>query len=148
MAQEEARGDYLGCLAGNLRAAARLATRRYDTALREHGLRITQVAILAQVQRRAPVSVTRLAAELASERSVVARDVAVLERDGLVRVGVDPDDQRARAITLTRLGAKRLGAAAPAWRQAQRDMRGALGSGLATELLDVTRRVVAALEIS
>src|SRR5438477_10738114 len=36
--------DYASCLAGNLRAAARMITREYDTALRPHDLRITQVA--------------------------------------------------------------------------------------------------------
>lgn len=140
------REDFVGCLTGNLRAAARLATRRYDAALREHGLRITQIAILAQVQRHAPVSMTRLAAELASERSVIARDAAILERDGLVAIAIDPTDQRARAITLTSDGVERLRAAVPAWRQAQRDMRRALGVGLAAQLLDVTVKVVAALD--
>ena len=75
-------------------SVARVATRRYDAALRDHGLRITQVAIMAQVRTLQPVSVSRLAAELSCERSVVARDVAVLERDGLVRVDGDADDRR------------------------------------------------------
>ena len=138
--------DFVDCLVGNLRAAARVATRRYDAALRDHGLRITQIAIMAQVRMLQPVTVTRLAAELSCERSVVARDVAVLERDGLVRIDVDADDRRARAITLTGVGAQRLRSAAPAWRQAQHDMRDALGPELADQLLGVTRRLVAVLD--
>ena len=81
---------------GNLRAASRLATRRYDAELRESGLRITQVAILAQVRRHDVLSISELAAELSSERSVIARDVAVLERDGLLSVAIDPQDRRVR----------------------------------------------------
>jgi MarR family transcriptional regulator, organic hydroperoxide resistance regulator len=146
MSTKDSAEDFVGCLTGNLRAAARLATRRYDAALREHGLRITQIAIMAQVQRHGPVSMTHLGLALASERSVIARDVAILERDGLLNVAVDPDDQRARAITLTKDGNKRLRAAAPAWRRAQHDMRRALGPALAAQLLDVTRNVVTALE--
>jgi DNA-binding MarR family transcriptional regulator len=146
MAATDSAEDFVGCLAGNLRAAARLATRRYDAALRKHGLRITQIAIMAQVQRHGPISMTQLGLALASERSVIARDVAILERDGMLNVTVDPDDQRARAITLTKDGTKRLRAAAPAWRRAQSDMRRALGPALAAQLLAVTLDVVVALE--
>jgi DNA-binding MarR family transcriptional regulator len=138
--------DFVGCLAGNLRAASRLATRRYDVELREHGVRITQVAILASVKRRNSLSISELAGELSSERSVVARDVAVLERDGLLNVGIDRNDRRARTITLTKTGRARLRAAGPAWRRAQEEMRSALGEALADDVLQMTRAVVAALE--
>jgi DNA-binding MarR family transcriptional regulator len=137
--------NFVGCLAGNLRAAARLATRRYDAELRATGLRITQVAILAQVKRHQSLSLSELAAELSSERSVVARDVAILERDDLVTVGIDPDDRRARSVSLTKAGRAKLHAAAPAWRRAQSDMRAALGHPLADDVLRVSRGVVSSL---
>ena len=138
--------DFAGCLAGNLRAASRLATRRYDAELRESGLRITQVAILAQVRRHDVVSISELAAELSSERSVIARDVAVLERDGLLSVAIDPKDRRVRNVTLTKVGRARLRSVGPAWRRAQQQMRAALGEALADDLLGTSRAVVAALE--
>jgi DNA-binding MarR family transcriptional regulator len=141
-------GDFVGCLAGNLRAASRLATRRYDAELRETGLRITQVAILAQVRRQGALSISELAAELSSERSVIARDVAVLERDGLLTVTIDPKDRRVRNVALTKVGRARLRSAGPAWRRAQQQMREALGPALADDVLDTTRAVVAALENS
>ena len=137
--------DFVGCLAGNLRAASRLATRRYDAELRETGLRITQVAILAQL-RSDTLSIGRLAAELSSERSVIARDVAVLERDGLLSVAVDPTDRRVRNVALTKVGRARLRSAGPAWRRAQQQMREALGQALADDMLGMSRAVVAALE--
>ena len=138
--------DFVGCLAGNLRAASRLATRRYDASLRENGLRITQVAILAQVRRQDALSISELAAELSSERSVIARDVAVLQRDGLLSVAIDQNDRRARTVSLTKVGRARLRSAGPAWRSAQQQMREALGEALADDVLGVTRAVVAALE--
>ena len=137
--------DFIGCLAGNLRAASRLATRRYDAELREHGLRITQVAILAEVRRRDALSISQLAAALATERSVIARDVAVLERDGLLSVGIDTEDRRARTVALTKVGRARLRSASPAWRRAQQQMRETLGPALADDVLGTTRAVVAAL---
>lgn len=138
--------DFVGCLAGNLRAAARLATRRYDAELRGFGLRITQVAILATVRRHQPLSISTLALELSSERSVVARDIAVLARDGLLQVEIDPNDRRARTVTLTKLGHARLRAVAPAWRQAQVSMRKVLGPNLSEQALATSRAIVAALE--
>lgn len=138
--------DFVGCLAGNLRAASRLATRRYDAELRETGLRVTQVAILAQVRRQDGLSIGELAAALSSERSVIARDVAVLERDGLLSVGIDPKDRRARTVALTKVGRARLSAAGPAWRRAQQQMSDALGQALADDVLGITRAVVAALQ--
>ena len=138
--------DFAGCLAGNLRAASRLATRRYDAELRESGLRITQVAILAQVRRHDVLSISELAAELSSERSVIARDVAVLERDGLLSVAIDPKDRRVRNVALTKVGRARLRSVGPAWRRAQQQMREALGPTLADDLLGISRAVVAALE--
>jgi DNA-binding MarR family transcriptional regulator len=138
--------DFVGCLAGSLRAASRLATRRYDAELRETGLRITQVAILAQVKRGDAVTISELAAELSSERSVIARDVAVLERDGLLSVTINPKDRRARNVALTKVGRARLRSAGPAWRRAQQQMREVLGQALADDVLGITRAVVAALD--
>ena len=46
MSDDVGGADFVGCLAGNLRAAARVVTRAYDAALRPHGVRITQIAIL------------------------------------------------------------------------------------------------------
>lgn len=137
--------DFAGCLAGNLRAASRLATRRYDAELRETGLRVTQIAILAAVSRGGAPSIRELAADLSCERSVIARDVAVLERDGLLSVAIDPSDRRARTIALTTTGRARLGAAGPAWRRAQEQMREALGQMLADDILGNSRAVIGAL---
>ena len=60
--------DFVGCLAGNLRAAARVATRLYDARLAGSGLRIGQVALLAQLRRHPRSSTTRLAQLLAIEQ--------------------------------------------------------------------------------
>ena len=95
---------------------------------------------------RTALSISELAAELSSERSVIARDVAVLERDGLLSVAIDPKDRRVRNVVLTKAGRARLRSAGPAWRRAQQQMREALGQALADDVLGITRAVVAALE--
>jgi DNA-binding MarR family transcriptional regulator len=138
--------DFVGCVAGNLRAAARCVTRVYDDALRDTGLRITQIAVLAQIKRLQPLTVTELAAGLSSERSAVARDVAILQRAGLVSAVVKADDQRARDIRLTTEGRRRLAASAPAWHAAQEAMRKALGAARVDELVTLANELVETLD--
>jgi DNA-binding MarR family transcriptional regulator len=137
--------DYVGCVAGNLRAAARVVTREYDAALRPYGLRITQVAILAQLARLQPVTVSALAESLAGDRSAVSRDLALLARAGLVRSAVSPNDQRARQLSLTQAGQLKLEECAVAWRAAQASMRDRLGQAEVAEMVQLSGRVVDAL---
>jgi DNA-binding MarR family transcriptional regulator len=141
-----ASSDFVGCLAGNLRAAARVATRLYDTALRESGVRITQVAILSQVRKLQPVSVTTLANELSSERSAVARDIAILEREGLVVSDVKAEDRRAREVRLTSAGEQKLRECAPAWRAAQAAMHDTFGDNRVRQLVKLSNQLVTALD--
>jgi DNA-binding MarR family transcriptional regulator len=138
--------DFVGCLAGNLRAASRVVTRVYDSALRGTGLRITQVAVLAQVRKLQPVTITELATELSSERSSVARDVDILERSGLVATTVKSDDRRAREVRLTDLGEQTLHNCAPAWHEAQADTRLAFGEDRLRQLVLLANQLVNALE--
>jgi DNA-binding MarR family transcriptional regulator len=140
------RADFVGCLAGNLRAASRVVTRVYDSALRDTGLRITQVAVLAQVRKLQPLTVTELATELSSERSSVARDVAVLEHSGLVTTTVKSDDRRAREVRLTALGEQTLRDCAPAWHDAQATTRLAFGEERVRQLVSLANQLVNALE--
>ena len=138
--------DYVRCLAGNLRAASRMITREYDTALRPHGLRITQVAILVQLAQLQPVTVTEFAHAISGERSAVARDLAILERDGLVASAAKAGDQRSRHLSLTPAGKRRLAACAPAWRAVQDRISELLGARDAAALVALSGRVVSALE--
>jgi DNA-binding MarR family transcriptional regulator len=137
--------DYVGCVAGHLRAAARVITREYDAALRPHGLRITQVAILARLADLQPVTVTAFAEALAGDRSAVARDVAVLERAGLVASAPNREDRRARDLSLTAAGRKKLSECAPTWRATQDRIRRRLGDADVAALLSLSDRVVGAL---
>lgn len=135
--------DFTGCLAGSLRAAARVATRLYDARLAGSGMRIGQVALLAQLRRHGPLSTSQLAELLSIERSTAVRDVQVLERMGLVAGQPDATDRRSRQLSLTTQGEQRLAAAAPAWRSAQDLMRSRLGGQEMTELVTLAQRVVA-----
>jgi DNA-binding MarR family transcriptional regulator len=56
-----------------------------------------------------------VASLLAMDRTTLTANLKPLERDGLLRVEVDPADRRARRIVLTQAGMARVAAALPIW---------------------------------
>lgn len=115
------------CVAQALRRAARKVTRRYEAALRPVGLTMGQFTTLAALARPEPVALTMLADQLGMDRTTLTRDLAPLERRGLVASRPSPDDRRVRVIELTDAGRSLLGAAAPLWRDAQAESARRLG---------------------
>ena len=72
------------CACSTLRRATRALTAMYDAALAPSGLRITQLSVLSALARLGPLPVTRLAAEVALDRSTMGRNLDPLERRGLI----------------------------------------------------------------
>ncbi len=132
------------CACFNLRKATRAVTQLYDHHLRSTGLRCTQFSLLTLLREAGPLPMTQLAHEAVMDRTTMARNLEVLERDGLVNVSAG-DDARVRVIELTRAGHARLDQAYPAWREAQRAIARALGDQRMTRLLgDLSTAVEAA----
>jgi DNA-binding MarR family transcriptional regulator len=107
------------CACSTLRRTTRAVTAMYDAALAPLGLRITQLSVLSALARLGPLPVTRLAAEVALDRSTMGRNLDPLERRGLVRIKVGDMDQRERVAHLTAAGKRAIEAAWPYWRAAQ-----------------------------
>lgn len=108
------------CACYNLRRAARAVTQVFDTYFDEIGLRATQFTVLAALawSGQTPPTVTELADALVLEQSSLSRNLAVLERKGLVKL-VPGADRRERIVTLTRTGRATLAKGYPLWRKAQ-----------------------------
>jgi len=104
------------CLAARRRA--REVTRRYEAALRPHGLRATQFSVLAALAQMGPVPVSKLAGLLGLERTTLTRVAGVMERDGWLS-GAPGSDGRVRVLGITTLGRQVLATALPAWKQVQ-----------------------------
>lgn len=117
------------CLCMALRRASREATRLYDEAMRESGLRITQYSLLRNIGRAGTINVTELARRLDLERTAMGRNLDLLERKGLVRTLDANGDQRTREVSLTEKGFRIQAAAVPIWRKAQTEMKRRLESG-------------------
>lgn len=114
------------CACHRIRMAARAVTRSYDEALRPAGLRATQLSLLAAVAAGGALSIRALAAQLGMDRSTLARNLAPLEREGLLAVG-EEGWRRSRTLAITARGRARLRAAAPLWEKAQWRLRREMG---------------------
>ncbi|MGI3169485.1 MarR family winged helix-turn-helix transcriptional regulator [Pseudooceanicola sp. C21-150M6] len=108
------------CLA--VRRASRRMIRLYDAALAEHGLTISQLALLAWVLYLRKPTVQKVAGLMEMDQSALSRGMVPLEREGLVTAAPDPDDKRKKVLSLTGEGQRRLVAGAEAWQRAQRQV--------------------------
>ncbi|MEZ5585160.1 MAG: hypothetical protein R3F37_22580 [Candidatus Competibacteraceae bacterium] len=76
------------CACHNLRCATRVLSSYYDGVFRDTGLKATQLSILAAInvmsQGEAGCSMVPLANTMSLDVSTLTRNMAVLERDGLV----------------------------------------------------------------
>jgi DNA-binding MarR family transcriptional regulator len=122
------------CTSARLRRASRAMSRLYDEVLAPCGLRGTQFSLLVALSLTGPAPLLRVADELGLDRTTMTRNLAPLERDGLV-TSVPGADRRVRLIALTEEGRKRLTKALPLWERAQRRVIESLGEGRWRELL-------------
>lgn len=104
------------CLCLAAQRAARSLARRFDDAFRPLGLTNGQFSLLMALNRPKPPSIAPLADFLAMDRTTLTAALKPLERRGLIRIAVDPDDRRGRLINLTAQGRKLLAKAVPIWR--------------------------------
>ena len=114
------------CACIRARRAARSLTDVYDDALRPTGLKITQFSVLRTAARLAPVSISALAEEMALDRSTLGRNLALLERQGLVGLA-EGTDLRERAVRVTPAAHRLLERALPLWEKAQGKVQRLLG---------------------
>lgn len=124
------------CACIRIRRASRTLTDLYDEALRPANLKITQFSLLRNLQRLGLVSISELAEAMALDRSTLGRNLLVLKRRGLVKMG-DGDDMRAWSIALTHKAEVLLEKAMPGWNEAQERVRRKLGSDGMQTLFDL-----------
>jgi DNA-binding MarR family transcriptional regulator len=113
------------CACRQVRTAARAVTRAYDRALRPAGLRSTQFTILVAASVAGGIPLHRLANVLGLERTTLTRNLAAIEREGLIRIA--RVDGRTRNVMLSSAGTTRLEQALQLWDQAQQALRNKLG---------------------
>src|ERR1044072_3600925 len=85
------------CLCLHVQRAARTLARRFDDALRPHGLTHGQFSLLVALSRSVPHPMGPVAQMLAMDRTTLTAAVKPLQRRRLVKVSVSKEDRRNRA---------------------------------------------------
>jgi len=114
------------CVCFSLRKAARAVTQLYDRAFEDGALRVTQFTLLVALSQSEQLTLSQVAERLVMDRTTLTRNLAPLERDGLVTSERGPD-RRERYMRLTPAGRRTLDQALPLWRQAQAQVMTAIG---------------------
>jgi DNA-binding MarR family transcriptional regulator len=95
------------CACFSVRKAARAVTQLYDKTLEPSGLQVTQFTLLVAVSLSEQLTVSQVAERLVMDRTTLTRNVAPLERDGLVKRKRGPD-RRERYLRVTPAGRRRM----------------------------------------
>jgi DNA-binding MarR family transcriptional regulator len=125
------------CNCGALRRASRRISQLYDAALAPSGVKTTQFAILAELERSngtEPVTMCKLAATMIMDRSTLGHNLRPLQRDRLVMMRLAEDDRRKRYVELTPKGKVVLKHARGLWRRAEQQYERVLGKRPAARL--------------
>ncbi|MDE2183346.1 MAG: winged helix-turn-helix transcriptional regulator [Alphaproteobacteria bacterium] len=126
------------CLCLASRRAARAITRRFDKALRPHGIRATQFTLLSALKLAGPQPIGELAELIGADRTTLTRNLAVAAEQGLVALCQDEDDARAHIAAITPAGQRAVKKALPAWRLVQQELTEAMGKPAADSLRRVS----------
>lgn len=129
------------CNCINLRRASQAITEVYDEFLAPSGLKISQYAMLKNIKRLEPVSVSDLALEIRLDRTTLVRNLQPLEARQLL-VDTSPKGARNRQLELTGRGRETLAAAELLWLEAQNFVAEYLGE----DDMDALTRLLSKIE--
>jgi DNA-binding MarR family transcriptional regulator len=125
-----------GCLLTRTRRLSRLVTNTYDQALRPFGVNAPQFSLLVLIAKFGPASRAEIGRVNYQDRSTLTRNLALLLGQGWVRE-LATEGGRSRPIEISPKGRQLLAAAAPAWRDAQTEVRRLIGDDAASNILRV-----------
>src|ERR1700761_5062998 len=106
------------CVCPAARRHSRHLTRAFEKAMRGAGIRSTQFTLLATLVQTGPIATTRLAEFQGLERTTLTRNLALLVRDGFVRIE-EGKDRRVHKVAITPAGEEAARRAYPFWKKAQ-----------------------------
>ncbi len=122
------------------------AHRLVDRLMMAHGTSLARTKLLLLVARDGPVRSTDIASALGQAPRTVTEAIDGLERDGLVRRDPDPDDRRAKRISVTAAGKAAIAASEPIRNRFLLDVFGVLDEHERGELVRLTDKLSARIE--
>jgi DNA-binding MarR family transcriptional regulator len=109
--------------------AARALARRFDEALRPLELTNGQFSLMMSLNRPEPPGMGPVASLLGMDRTTLTAALKPLQRRGLIKLTIDPSDQRSRRASLTRKGTVLLAKAVPVWERTSLEVEALLEDG-------------------
>ena len=144
MAELPVLDSFRECTCFNLRKGMRVVTQLFDNAMRSINLRGTQYTLLVLVLALGPISVSKLAEEMVTDRTTLSRNLEPMRRSGLIKIGRG-EDRRTRIVKITDSGRKKLEEAYPIWQKTQEDLKTKLGlenwASMMTSLSELINRI-------
>jgi DNA-binding MarR family transcriptional regulator len=130
----------LWCLTHRMTRASRALSRGFEAAAEAQGVAMTapQFTTLARLSGHGATPVGELARLLATDRTTLTRNLAVLQARGWIAAS-DADDRRQHRWKLTDAGRKALNDAMPVWRAWQASLVQKLGPATAAALIDTLK---------
>lgn len=110
------------CVCLYLQRATRVVARHFDEALQPVNLTNQQFSLLMALNLPEPPIMALVAQWLAMDRTTLTANLKPLERRGLVKIAVDPEDKRSRRLAITPAGRALLSKAFPIWRRAHEEI--------------------------
>lgn len=139
--RSDARALVEACPGCNLRVAARRVTVFLEQELKDAGLSIAQLGLMARIAAAADDTLGALAHRTGLDQSTLSRNLRTLEAQGLVEIATVETDLRRRMVWLTETGARRLERAIPVWRKAQTRLAERFSPALARRLADESEQL-------
>ena len=128
------------CVGVRIRMLNRSTSRIYDEQLRAHGLKFSQMNILAAITLEAPVQPRRIAETLCIEKSTLSRNVRVMQSNGWIE-RIPGEAGNTQLLRTTQEGFRLLQKATPAWRTAQKRVESLLGVAAVTTIRNAADHV-------
>ena len=135
------------CAHANMRQATRVLSQLYDAALKPSGVKATQFTILAVLDNRGELPLTKLAESLVMDRTTLTRNLQPLVKKGWLTIAREKDE-RVRLVSLTDAGRALLTEATPLWRDVQTRIVQETGADKLTGLIADLNQLVEAVRDS
>ena len=121
------------CVGFNLRKTTRALTQYYDSIIKEAGITANQNTLLMIIYLMQPMNIQNLAEASGTERTTLARNLKVMEKDELVNIKKG-SDRRKKIINLSIKGENVLSKSFEMWREAQNNLVNKIGENKWKEL--------------
>lgn len=106
------------CACTSVRRAARVLTRTYDASLASSGMNITQFAVMRAIRRHPDEPLTRVAEDLAMDKTSLYRELTNAQRKKWITIRKDVDG-RSRNAVITEKGQNAMAKVDPDWANIQ-----------------------------